>query len=194
MAKILSTHHAHTTYVDGKNTPEEMVLSAIRAGFRSVGFSEHGTQGIDRFYGLREADVPRYTAEVRALRDKYAGRIRVHLGIERDLYSSARREDYEYVIGSLHYIVRGDEFYAADGQLAPLVECRDRYFGGNGAALAREYYEKLAGYALDYRPEVVGHFDLIRKCNGDGALYDPDDPALLKAERAALEAVRASSS
>ena len=189
MARILSTPHAHTTYVDGKSTAEEMVLAALDAGFHSIGLSEHGTQAIDRFYGLMPDDVPRYTAEVHALREKYKGQIRVHLGIERDMYSSARREDYEYVIGSLHYIVRGETFYAADGELEPLVECRDRYFGGDGAALAREYFEHLARYAEEYRPDILGHFDLIRKRNPTGALYDPDDPALLKTEYEALEAI-----
>lgn len=190
MARILSTHHAHTSYVKGgKNTAEEMVIAAIRAGFRSVGLSEHGAQKIDPLYGLREEDVPRCIAEVRALREKYAGRIRVHLGVERDMYSDARRGDYDYVIGSLHYIVRGGDVYAADGSLGPLLECRDRYFGGSGEALAREYFDELARYALDYRPDVVGHFDLIRKPNAEGGLYDPDDPALLDAEYRALEAV-----
>ena len=33
--------HTHTTYTDGKNTPEEVVLEALARGFDSVGFSEH---------------------------------------------------------------------------------------------------------------------------------------------------------
>ena len=190
MGILRSTHHAHTVYVKGgQSTAEEMVLAAIRAGFRSIGLSEHGTQAVDPIHGLTPADAPRYIAEVRALREKYAGQIRVHLGVERDMYSSARREDYEYVIGSLHYILRGDGFYAADGEPAPLCECRDLYFGGDGAALAREYFEHLAQYALDYRPEILGHFDLIRKRNAKGELYDPEDPALLRTEREALEAI-----
>ena len=33
--------HVHTVYADGKDTPEELVLEAIRQGFTSIGFSEH---------------------------------------------------------------------------------------------------------------------------------------------------------
>ena len=189
MAKILSTPHAHTTYVDGRNTAEEMVLSAIRAGFHSIGLSEHGPQLFDPRCSLAEPDIPAYIAEVRALQKKYAGQIRVHLGIERDQYSTARREDYEYIIGSVHYLICGNDIYAVDGTLEPLLECKDRYFESNGAALAREYYRNLARYAQEYRPQILGHFDLIRKNNRTRALYDPDDAALQKCEREALEAI-----
>ena len=33
--------HMHTTYADGKNAPEELVLEAINRNFDSIGFSEH---------------------------------------------------------------------------------------------------------------------------------------------------------
>ena len=33
--------HIHTTYADGKDTPEEMVCEAIARGGDSIGFSEH---------------------------------------------------------------------------------------------------------------------------------------------------------
>ena len=33
--------HTHSSYCDGKDTPEELVLYAISAGFSSIGFSGH---------------------------------------------------------------------------------------------------------------------------------------------------------
>ena len=33
--------HTHTTFSDGKNTPEEMILSAIQKGISILGFSDH---------------------------------------------------------------------------------------------------------------------------------------------------------
>ncbi len=38
---MLANYHTHTTYCDGKNTPEEIVLCAIEKGFTSIGFSGH---------------------------------------------------------------------------------------------------------------------------------------------------------
>ena len=33
--------HTHTTFCDGKDTPEELVEAAIAKGFDSIGFSGH---------------------------------------------------------------------------------------------------------------------------------------------------------
>lgn len=33
--------HIHTTYADGKDKPEDMVIEAVCRGFDSIGFSEH---------------------------------------------------------------------------------------------------------------------------------------------------------
>ena len=42
-----SNLHTHTTYCDGKSTPEQIVLSAIKHGFDSIGFSGHGYTDFD---------------------------------------------------------------------------------------------------------------------------------------------------
>ena len=38
---MFSNYHTHTTYCDGANTPEELVLEAIRLGCPELGFSGH---------------------------------------------------------------------------------------------------------------------------------------------------------
>ena len=35
--------HMHTTWSDGKNTPEEMIEEAIRLGLETVGISDHSS-------------------------------------------------------------------------------------------------------------------------------------------------------
>ena len=44
-----STVHTHTTYCDGKNTPEQMIQSAIRQGLSVIGFSGHSYVPFDNF-------------------------------------------------------------------------------------------------------------------------------------------------
>jgi histidinol-phosphatase (PHP family) len=188
--KIASSPHCHTTFVDGKSTAEEMVLSAIEAGFVSIGFSDHGPQRIDPAYGLRDEDVARYRQTVFSLREKYKGRLRVHLGVERDLYSHAERADFAYVIGACHYFLygeNGEAFCAVDGRYEDLRAYRDNILGGDGARLAVRYFEMAGRYALDYRPDIFAHFDLIKKQNKGGRLYDPDDPAVAKSALEALD-------
>ena len=188
--RILSTPHAHTTYVDGKNTAEEMVLAAIEKGFVSLGLSEHGPQNFDGSSAILPEDYHKYIAEVRALQEKYADRIRLHLGIERDYYSSAKREDFEYVLGSYHYFVEDGKRVAADGNLEPLVRWRDERYGGDGARMAAEFFRRSGEYARDYKPDIFGHFDLLKKRNGNGEIYDPNDKRVVEAAFEALEMIR----
>ena len=46
MAKeyLLSSVHVHTKLCDGKNTPEELALSAWKAGLKTLGFSGHSLE------------------------------------------------------------------------------------------------------------------------------------------------------
>ena len=38
---MFSNYHTHTAYCDGADTPEELVLEAIRLGCPEIGFSGH---------------------------------------------------------------------------------------------------------------------------------------------------------
>lgn len=187
--KILSTPHAHTTYCDGKNTAEEMVLAAIEKGFVSLGLSEHGPQSFDNSSAMKPEDISAYIAEVRALSAKYADMLRLHLGIERDFYSSARRDDFDYVIGSFHYLVDDGRRVAADGELKPLLDWRDSRYGGDGAKMACDFFRQSGEYARNYHPDIFGHFDLLKKRNADGQIYDPENKKVVEAAFDALDMI-----
>ncbi len=166
--------HTHTVFCDGKDTPEEMVLSAIERGLSCIGFSAHSYTFFDTGYCLSMEAEEAYLAEVSALREKYRDRIRVLCGVEQDYYSDAPTDSYDYVIGSVHYIrVRGGEKYiAVDETREELLAAADEFFGGDIYALAEEYYKTEAGVVKKTGADIIGHFDLISKFNGDGELFD----------------------
>ena len=61
--------HVHTTYSDGKNTPEEVVRYAIDKGFDVIGFSGHGYTPFDLRYCIN--DMSGYIAEIKRIKEKY---------------------------------------------------------------------------------------------------------------------------
>ena len=104
--------HMHSAFSDGKNTAEEMVQAAIRLGLECVGLSEHShTVGDD--CGMTPEGTLAYREEMNRLKGKYAGQIRVLCGVERDYYSDDTLE-YDYVIGSVHWIRMEDGRIEAD--------------------------------------------------------------------------------
>ena len=69
----LKNFHTHTTYCDGKNTAEEMILAAINQGFTALGFSGHSHTSIDPSYCMTRDETRRYINELKALAERTSG-------------------------------------------------------------------------------------------------------------------------
>ena len=95
---MLTNYHTHTCFCDGKNTPEEIVKSAIDKGFKSIGFSGHGYTPYDLSYCMK--DIDGYINEISRLKEKYDTKINVYCGVEEDAFSYVERERFDYIIGS----------------------------------------------------------------------------------------------
>ena len=96
---ILANYHTHSTFCDGKNTPEEIVLAAIDRGFSAIGFSSHGYTPFDLRYCMKDTDG--YLREIRRLKDVYKQKIQIYLGLEEDAHAPANRADFEYISAHL---------------------------------------------------------------------------------------------
>ena len=180
--------HCHTCICDGKNTPEEMVQAAIERGLTTIGISEHGYTAFDSSYCLSLEKTEEYKAEMRRLKEKYSDKIEVLLGIELDALSDLDTSDYDYVIGSAHYVKCGDKYLPIDESPSDFEQICREYFGGDYYAFAREYYRTVATLA-NKKIDIVGHIDLITKFNEGNRLFDMDDPRYLAAAKGAINAL-----
>ncbi len=157
---MLANYHTHTTFCDGKSTPEEIVLSAIDGGLFAIGFSGHGYTDFDTRYCMN--DTEGYIREITRLKEKYRGRIEIYLGVEEDAHHPVRRQDFDYIIGSSHYACLNGTYYPIDSSAEYFEKCLLE-FGGNALALAENYFSFFCDYVNDHKPDVIGHFDLITK-------------------------------
>ena len=157
---MLTNLHTHTSFCDGKSTPEEMILSAIEKGFGSIGFSGHGHTSFDESYCITDTDG--YIAEIKRLKEKYSKEIQVYLGAEEDMLDYVKREDYDYIIGSSHYIYFDGKYLEIDGDSDTFQNAAEQ-FGGDYLALADMYYKQFSEYIVRRKPDIVGHFDLVTK-------------------------------
>lgn len=174
---MLSNFHTHTTFCDGKNTPEEVVLSAIERGFSAIGFSGHAPTPSGSAYCMR--DVAGYVAEITRLQEKYRGRIQIYLGAEEDLIGPVERRQFDYIIGSSHYFVSGERYLPIDSSRDLFQKCLE-LFGGDPLALAERYYQTFCDYITARKPDIVGHFDLITKFDEMGESLFLKNPAYEK--------------
>ena len=181
--------HVHTTFSDGKNTPEEVVLEAIARKMKVIGFSDHSYTAFDESWCMKKGDIPLYRARIAELRARYADRIKILCGIEQDFYSEEPTDGYDYVIGSVHYIRAGEEFIPVDESPEILRAAAEKHFGGDLFVLIEDYYRTVAQVVQKTGADIIGHFDLISKFNEGGALFDEADPRYLAASRAAADAL-----
>ena len=72
-----ANYHTHTTWCDGKDSPEAVVLAAIGKGFDAIGFSSHAMlPEDDTSWVLTPEKAPRYANGAHALRDSVASQNR----------------------------------------------------------------------------------------------------------------------
>lgn len=167
--------HTHSVFSDGKNTCEEMVLSALQKGFSSLGFSEHAYTPYDSDCCIKKNDIPRYFSEVNRLREKYAGQIQLFLGFECDCYYDTPKDGLDFTIGSVHYICDEStgEYFAIDYKTEIFEQALKQVAGGDIRKFAGLYYGNVTKMAQAYKPDIVGHMDLITKLNRGNRYFDP---------------------
>ena len=145
--------HTHTPCCDGKNTAEEMVLAALEQGLDSLGLSGHSPlEG--ECWAMEEAAVGRYRREVLALREKYAGKMEVFLGLEQDILSPLPEEPWDYLIGSVHMLEREGERFSVDESAETFRRGVERWFGGDPLAFAEAYYRQVGYDYCDYQQMI----------------------------------------
>ena len=157
---MLANYHTHTSFCDGKNTPEEIVLYAIDKGFTSIGFSGHGYTPFDLRYCMKDADG--YVEEISQLKRKYGNKIQIYCGVEEDAFSCVNRERFDYIIGSSHYFNIDETYYPIDSNYDYFKKCLEA-FNYDVIHLAETYYRSFVSYIASRKPDIVGHFDLITK-------------------------------
>ena len=186
---IPANYHTHTRFCDGKNTPEELVRRAMELGCRELGFSGHSYTFFDESYCMSKEGTREYAAAVGALQEKYRGQLRIRLGIEQDYWSDAPTDEYEYVIGSVHYVQKDGCYLPVDESRQLQVENVSRFYNGDFYSFVEDYYETVGDVYRKTRCQIIGHFDLITKFNGAGDLFDPRHPRYVAAANRALKAL-----
>jgi histidinol-phosphatase (PHP family) len=173
------------------------VVAAYAAqGFAWVGLTEHMPPPEDRFLypeeqkaGLDAAALMRrfaaYMAEARRLQRQWAPVLPIRVGFETEACSGAldlarhliSRFHPDYIVGSVHHVAD----IPIDFSPAVHAEAAERCGGLEELYLA--YFDLQLEMIQALRPQVIGHFDLVR-------IFDPDYPRRIASAPVARRIVR----
>ena len=179
--------HIHTTYSDGRDDPESIVLYAIEKGLEEIGFSDHSYTFFDESWCMPKNRIRDYVAEINRLKAKYGDRISVKCGVEQDYYSEESTDCYDYAIGSVHYVYKNGSFLQVDESAEVITDAVKKFFYGDVYAFCEEYFNTVAKFSERDDIKIIGHFDLVAKFNDKGALFDENNERYVKAYKSAAE-------
>ena len=182
--------HTHSIFCDGKDTLEEMVLSAIEKDFDSIGFSGHSFMDIYSDFSMGEEKAAAYKAEIARLQQVYGDKIKIYCGLEKDNYTKVSTEGYDYLIGSVHCVQYGDTLLFVDWTADRTWDAIRGVFHGDGIAYAKTYFEAVADLPNHGSFDILGHFDLLTKfIEKEPDMFDTTDPEYRKAAVQAAQAL-----
>lgn len=186
---IKSNLHTHSSFCDGNHSPEEIVLSAIEKGMDTLGFSGHSYLSIGADWTMSPENTEAYFGEILRLKQQYADRIRILLGIEQDILSEKPARALDFCIGSVHHVEADGAYLSVDHTFEIAENAVKQHFKGDWYRYARAYFETVATVKEKIDCDVVGHFDLVSKFNERFPRFDESDPRYLHPALEALDAL-----
>ncbi len=174
--KMRADFHMHTTFCDGKDTAEAMVLKGIELGLSVMGFSVHSPLTRDCTWAIRPDKTAQYRAEIHRLRDQYADKIRVYCGIEQDSFTNIPPVGYDYIIGSAHAVYRDGVYTDVDFSADASWDAINRFYDGDKYAFAEDYFALVGDIVDKTGADIIGHFDLLSKFQDCGLAFDVEHP------------------
>ena len=162
---IKTNFHTHTHFCDGANSPREMVISAIEKGFTALGFSGHSY--IENMNGcsLEERRLDEYYSQVMGLKEEFKDYLEIYCGLEQDVLSLPPTIKTDYLIGSVHNVVKNGVIYPIDMSITKFETIVKEVYDGSYLALAKDYFATVANVVDITNPTFIGHIDLISKFN-----------------------------
>jgi len=152
-------YHIHTIFSDGRNGLGDYVDQAVRSGIDEIGFSDH-VYFEKASWSMDFERLPDYLNEINEL--KRASKIPVKAGLEVDFVPSKmdglmqiiRKFDFDYLIGSVHYI--------GDWQIDSEAEIH-RWRGKDVDRVYQQYFALVEEMVKSKLFDIVGHLDLPKK-------------------------------
>lgn len=179
--------HTHTIFDHGADTVEEMVETAIKKGFTTLGFSGHGTNRPLAPTSMSLENQLAYKQAIREAKEKYEGQIKIFMGIEQDSMAPFEDEELDYKIGSVHYMCKDGRVEPVDDNTTTFEQIRDEMYGGSIQKMVKAYYQSVEDMMDTQNFDIVGHIDLISKFNEDEKYFKFDDPWYLEAACHAIQ-------
>ncbi len=166
----LTNYHSHTLYCDGRASMRDFIRFALSYGFTSYGFSPHAPLPFQTTWTMEPDQMDQFITEFRQLKEEYADRIDLYVGMEIDYLNEMHNPSIpyfqalplDYRIGSVHMLYDGQgEVVDIDVPPATFKKIVKKKFCGDLELVIRLYYHRLKRMLELGGFDIVGHADKI---------------------------------
>ncbi len=181
---IDSNYHSHSHFDDGQEAPEAYARAAVEKGLHSLGFSGHIPVPFSSDWNMRQKDLPDYIRIVQKLRERYRDKLDIFLGLEVDYIPNVLTPvgpqvvnlELDFTIGAVHFLgtLPDGRDWTVDGPKEEFEQGLLRSFSGDIRSLIEEYYQRMATMIRFYPPDIVGHFDVVKKNNEGNQFFSEE--------------------
>ncbi len=171
---MYSSVHVHTNFCDGSASPEQMAQAAYEKGIKVLGFSSHTYDPVYD-YGVKPERLYLYRDEIMKVKSLYEGKLEILCGIEYDPISPKETplDCWDYIIGSCHNLkAPNGSYYSVDHNAECISIALCEGFSGDVKALVEAFYQRVVDFFGEFTPDIVGHFDLVKKTNIKNPFFD----------------------
>ncbi|MDR2968042.1 MAG: histidinol-phosphatase [Tannerellaceae bacterium] len=180
-SRLNSNFHSHSTFCDGRSSPEDFLKFAISGKFRAYGFSSHSPLPFETFWNMSAVDMPEYLTECDRLKKKYEHLIEIYTGLEIDYLDETynpsipyfRELPLDYRIASVHFLplsgnLTESNMVCIDGSYEEFARSVDLHYEGDIRKITERYYQSVYAMLEAGGFDIVGHPDKIYQ---NGHLY-----------------------
>jgi len=192
-----TNYHSHTHFSDGKGEPELYVQSAIEKGMYAYGFSCHSPVPFESGWNMKFENLRNYILEIKRLKEKYSGSINLYLSLELDYMKDLigldqyKKYNLDYTIGAVHFLGFFEDGHVWDFDRGSpwFKKGLEILFDNDIKKLVAFYFQQVTDMAEILKPNVVAHFDLIKKYNANHAFFNESEAWYKEIAFAALEKI-----
>ena len=173
--------HTHSTYCDGKSTPEEIVDKAKLLNVKWLGFSSHAPLPFDCLWSMKREKLNEYLNKIVTLKTSQT-EIEIYSGLEVDYIPGAIgphifSKQLDYTIGSIHFVEHFEDSrgWEIDGPHSFFLEGLEKIFSNKIKDVIVRYFELTREMVEQSAPTIVGHLDKIKIQNINNNFFTEAD-------------------
>ncbi len=197
---LKTNYHTHTSFCDGKGSPEEIAEAATAKGFDILGFSSHSMYPFAGAWHIPTKDFNVYAEAVNSAKEKFSGKLKILLGFEADYIPLVTKPDFDrykkldpdFLIGSVHYVFSEKGRLCVDYSASLLKEKIDTLYNGNSKKVVCEYFSLEREMLSKSNFSIIGHADLVRKNNNALKMFNEKDSWYRKEIKSTADAIKKS--